>query len=39
MVAGNACLGIYADAETLPDAGALREDLDAAFEELLDAEA
>jgi diacylglycerol O-acyltransferase len=35
MVAGRVCFGIYADAETLPDANALREDLDAAFEELL----
>ena len=35
MVAGRVCFGIYADAETLPDADALREDLDAAFEELL----
>ena len=35
MVAGHACFGIYADAETLPDADALREDLDAAFDELL----
>ena len=35
MVAGQACFGIYADAETLPDADALRDDLDAAFDELL----
>jgi WS/DGAT/MGAT family acyltransferase len=35
VVAGRVCFGIYADAETLPDADALREDLDAAFEELL----
>ena len=35
MVAGNACFGIYADSETLPDAGALGPDLDAAFDELL----
>ena len=34
-VAGHACFGIYADAETLPDADALRDDLDAAFDELL----
>jgi WS/DGAT/MGAT family acyltransferase len=33
-VAGNACLGIYADADTLPDADALGADIDAAFEEL-----
>ena len=39
MVAGRVCFGIYADAETLPDADALREDLDAAFEELLAADA
>jgi diacylglycerol O-acyltransferase len=39
MVAGQACFGIYADAETLPDADALREDLDASFDELLGAEA
>jgi diacylglycerol O-acyltransferase len=38
MVAGRACFGIYADAETLPDADELRDDLDAAFEELLSAE-
>ncbi|MGH2969958.1 MAG: WS/DGAT domain-containing protein, partial [Solirubrobacteraceae bacterium] len=35
MVAGQACFGIYADAETLPDAGMLGSDLDGAFEELL----
>ena len=35
MVAGRACFGIYADADTLPDADALGEDLDAAFDELL----
>jgi diacylglycerol O-acyltransferase len=35
MVAGRACFGIYADAETLPDADELRADLDAAFDELL----
>ncbi len=39
MTAGRACFGIYADAETLPDADGLREDLDAAFEELLSAAA
>jgi WS/DGAT/MGAT family acyltransferase len=39
MVARNACFGIYADAETLPDADALRDDLDAAFDELLSAAA
>jgi WS/DGAT/MGAT family acyltransferase len=35
MVAGNACFGIYADAESLPDAGDLRDDVDAALDELL----
>ncbi len=39
MVAGRVCFGIYTDAETLPDADVLGEDLDAAFEELLAAEA
>jgi hypothetical protein len=39
MVAGRACFGINADAETLPDADELRDDLDAAFEELLGVEA
>jgi diacylglycerol O-acyltransferase / wax synthase len=39
MVAGQVCFGIYADAETLPDADALGRDLDAAFEDLLAAEA
>jgi WS/DGAT/MGAT family acyltransferase len=39
MVAGRACFGINADAETLPDSDELRDDLDAAFEELLAAEA
>jgi diacylglycerol O-acyltransferase len=39
IVAGRVCFGIYADAETLPDADALGEDLDAAFEELLATEA
>jgi diacylglycerol O-acyltransferase len=39
MVAGRVCFGINADAETLPDADGLGEDLDAAFEELLTAEA
>jgi diacylglycerol O-acyltransferase / wax synthase len=34
-VAGNACFGITADAEILPDAGALAADLDAAIDELL----
>jgi WS/DGAT/MGAT family acyltransferase len=37
MTAGRVCFGIYADAETLPDADALRDDLDAAFDELLSA--
>ena len=35
MVAGQVCFGVLADAETLPDADALGEDIDAAFEELL----
>ena len=39
MTAGRACFGIYADAETLPDADGLRDDLDEAFEELLSAAA
>jgi diacylglycerol O-acyltransferase / wax synthase len=34
-VAGNACFGIYADAEALPDADALGLDLDGALDELL----
>jgi WS/DGAT/MGAT family acyltransferase len=34
-VAGNACFGITADAHTLPDAGALAGDLEAAIDELL----
>ncbi len=34
-VAGNACLGITADARTLPDADLLAEDLDAAIDELV----
>jgi hypothetical protein len=34
-VAGKACFGITADAGTLPDAGALADDLDAAVDELL----
>ena len=37
MVARNVCFGIYADAETLPDADARRDDLDAAFDEPLSA--
>jgi diacylglycerol O-acyltransferase len=37
MVAGRACFGIYADAVTLPDADALRSDLDGAIDELLEA--
>ncbi len=37
MTAGNVCFGIYADAETLPDADVLGSDLDAAFDELLSA--
>jgi len=39
MTAGRACFGIYADAETLPDADGLRDDLDDAFDELLSAAA
>ena len=35
-VAGNACLGIYSDPATVPDADALAGHLDAAFDELLD---
>ena len=35
MVAGQVCFGVLADAETLPDADALGEDIDAAFDELL----
>jgi diacylglycerol O-acyltransferase / wax synthase len=35
MVAGNACFGIYADAQTLPDADELRGDLEAALDELV----
>jgi diacylglycerol O-acyltransferase / wax synthase len=38
MVAGQVCFGLLADAQTLPDADALGEDLDAAFTELLVAE-
>ena len=34
-VAGKACFGLTADAGTLPDAGALADDLDAALDELL----
>ena len=36
-VARRACFGIYADAETLPDADLLAADLDEAVDELLDA--
>ena len=35
MVAGRACLGMTADATALPDADALGDDLDAAFDELV----
>jgi len=35
MAAGRACFGLYADAQTLPDADALAADLDAALDELL----
>jgi diacylglycerol O-acyltransferase / wax synthase len=34
-VAGRACFGLYADAVTLPDAGALADDLDASIAELV----
>jgi diacylglycerol O-acyltransferase / wax synthase len=34
-VAGNACLSVYADAATVPDADLLAADLDAAFDELV----
>ncbi|MEO8689260.1 MAG: wax ester/triacylglycerol synthase family O-acyltransferase [Solirubrobacteraceae bacterium] len=34
-VAGQVCFGVLADATTLPDADALGDDLDAAFDELL----
>ncbi len=34
-VAGRICFAVYADAVTLPDADALRADLDSAFDELL----
>ena len=36
-VARQACFGLYADAETLPDADWLAADLDEAIDELLDA--
>ncbi len=39
MTSGNVCFGIYADAETLPDADELGEELDLAFDELLSAAA
>jgi diacylglycerol O-acyltransferase / wax synthase len=35
IVAGQVCIGVTADAQTLPDADALRDDLDAALDELL----
>jgi diacylglycerol O-acyltransferase len=35
-VAGNACFGISSDPATVPDADALADHLDAAFDELLD---
>jgi hypothetical protein len=34
-VAGNACFGVFADAETLPDADELGADLEAALDELV----
>jgi diacylglycerol O-acyltransferase len=37
MVAGNACFGIFSDPATVPDADALTQDLDDAFDELLEA--
>ena len=39
ITSGNVCFGIYADAETLPDADELAEELDSAFDELLSAAA
>jgi diacylglycerol O-acyltransferase len=39
ITSGSVCFGIYADAETLPDADVLGSDLDAAFDELLSAAA
>ena len=39
MTGGNVCFGIYADAQTLPDADYLGEDLEVAFDELLSAPA
>ena len=39
MTAGKVCFGLYADAETLPDADVLGADVDAAFGELLSAAA
>jgi hypothetical protein len=35
-VCDDACFGLYADRETLPDAGALADRLGAAIDELLD---
>jgi diacylglycerol O-acyltransferase len=35
MVAGSACVGVYAAADALPDADSLRGDLHAAFDELV----
>ncbi len=35
IVAGRVCLGLFADAHTLPDADELGEDVGAAFDELL----
>jgi len=37
ITAGSVCFGIYADAETLPDADVLGDELDASFDELLSA--
>jgi hypothetical protein len=34
-VAGNACFGLYANADVLPDADALGADLGAALDELI----
>jgi diacylglycerol O-acyltransferase / wax synthase len=39
ITSGNVCFGVYADAETLPEADALGDELDAAFDELLSAAA
>ena len=38
-MAGNACFGLYADAETLPDADLIAGDLEHSLDELLAAAA